>query len=71
MVFQIQDSLNVNMQLQGKKKILPATSTEDLFEWDLEKNAGLILNKQLNLKLKFFNKRKNCFLAAQDLSLPA
>lgn len=50
MVFQIQDSLNVNMRLQGKKK-LPATSTEDLFEWKLEENAGLILKKQLNLKL--------------------
>lgn len=39
------------MQLQGKKQLLPATSTEDLFEWKLEENAGLILNKQLNFKL--------------------
>lgn len=66
MFFQIQDSLNVNMHLWGKKK-KNSHINRDLFEWKLEENAGLNLNKQcfkLKTLVKCCNKRKNCFLAA-------
>lgn len=66
MVFQIQGSPKVNVQLWGKKQLLPATSTEDLFEWKLEENAGPYSEQTAELKtlVKCCNKRKNCLLAA-------